>query len=321
MEYFTPKANMELQMYKDEMLNEVKRFGASDVSFLPFRAHGLNGDGMTEIGVACIPRFFLVTTQAGVKSMQFSLDGARERIMGQGRSTVQCVQACWTYNYTNGYTVVMRGPLTINVQIVATYPPAGPSHQGQPFTLKFSKFRFDIVHCEKTIALNAIHGERQSDRADRIVYPWVGGPPAPSSLTYPAYLEAKARAEAADPGNILIERATFPHEPVNSFGIPQASMRCLEVGYGSVHDQIARGMISFSHSQLAESVGIMEDLMVFSYGNDFGAFGAFFLFGPSNFYGVWTCELTFFGCLFLFGRGASQVYGELEGGGSDVGDG
>ncbi len=47
--------------------------------------------------------------------------------------------------------------------------------------------------------------------------------------------KVRARARAADENDdgieqrIVIDRATIPVEPVNAFGIPQATMRCLEV--------------------------------------------------------------------------------------------
>ncbi|KAF8628158.1 hypothetical protein AX17_006028 [Amanita inopinata Kibby_2008] len=52
---------------------------------------------------------------------------------------------------------------------------------------------------------------------------------------------------------IMIERSLIPGEPVNAFGIPQATMRCLE---------------------LAESVGQMSDLIVYSTENRLGPFEA-----------------------------------------------
>ena len=51
----------------------------------------------TEIGAPIFPRFFLVTTQSGVKSLTLSLDGAREWIYGPGHFVVECVAAVWTY--------------------------------------------------------------------------------------------------------------------------------------------------------------------------------------------------------------------------------
>ncbi|KAG6819458.1 hypothetical protein H0H93_011628 [Arthromyces matolae] len=95
-EYFTPKAIMKLTLWKDNQRNEAKPF---------------------DIGVPILPRFFLVTTQSGVKSMTLSIDGARERIYSAGHSTVECINAIWTYKYSNGYTVTLKGPLTVHVVV------------------------------------------------------------------------------------------------------------------------------------------------------------------------------------------------------------
>ncbi|KIM60837.1 hypothetical protein SCLCIDRAFT_72284, partial [Scleroderma citrinum Foug A] len=93
-EYFTPKANMKMTLWKDNQRVEAKPL---------------------EIGVPILPRFFLVTTQAGVRSMTLSLDGARERLCSQTHAAIECVSAVWTYKYSNGYTVTLRGPLTVHV--------------------------------------------------------------------------------------------------------------------------------------------------------------------------------------------------------------
>ncbi|KIM45777.1 hypothetical protein M413DRAFT_58609, partial [Hebeloma cylindrosporum] len=101
-EYFTPKAVMKLTLWKDNQRNEAKPF---------------------EIGVPILPRFFLVTTQSGVKSMTLSLEGARERFYAPGHVMVECVAAIWTYKYNNGYTVTLRGPLTARVIVTTSNPP------------------------------------------------------------------------------------------------------------------------------------------------------------------------------------------------------
>ncbi|KIK36838.1 hypothetical protein CY34DRAFT_93709 [Suillus luteus UH-Slu-Lm8-n1] len=69
-DYFTPTAIMKFTLWKDNQRNEAKPF---------------------EIGVPIQPRFFLVTTQSGVKSMTLSLDGARARLLSQHHAVVECV--------------------------------------------------------------------------------------------------------------------------------------------------------------------------------------------------------------------------------------
>ena len=70
-------------------------------------------------------------------------------------------------------------------------------------------------------------------------------------------LSAQAQAQADEDRKweeprVLIERAAIPGEPVNAFGIPQATMRCLE---------------------LAESVTAMADLIIFTNDTTLGPLG------------------------------------------------
>ncbi|KAF8169492.1 LIM-domain binding protein-domain-containing protein [Pholiota molesta] len=136
-EYFTPKAVMKLTLWRDSKRNEAKPF---------------------EIGVPILPRFFLVTTQSGVKSMSFTIDGARERTFGQNHSVVECVSAVWTYRYTNGYTVTLRGPLTVHV--IVGIGPGGT-------TLKFEDFQFDANLHDKFVAIDAILGTRAAESTEQ----------------------------------------------------------------------------------------------------------------------------------------------------------
>lgn len=148
-----------------------------------------------------------MTTQSGVKSMTLTLDGAREylissifcrlthphtgeRLFANGHAVVECVAAVWTYKYNNGYTVALRGPLTVHVVVTAVTPnpprgDAGPSSPlgpgggglsngvvagagagaggapaGQAFLLKFDDFQFDASFHDKYIALESIMGPR-----------------------------------------------------------------------------------------------------------------------------------------------------------------
>ncbi|KAK7061253.1 LIM-domain binding protein-domain-containing protein [Favolaschia claudopus] len=232
-EYFTPKAIMKLTLWRDSMKNEAKPF---------------------EIGVPILPRFFLVTTQSGVKSMSLTLDGARERLFQPGHAIVECVSAVWTFRYNNGHIVTLRGPLTAHLVICAAPPSqqpqgtpgsgnAGPSGQGagngsntQSYVLKFDDFEFDATSHEKYIALEAIAGTRRTEDGGQPGPPPASGPPANGA---PLVEEEKRWEEPRQ----IIENGSIPGEPVNAFGIPQATMRCLE---------------------LAESVGQMADLISFA---------------------------------------------------------
>lgn len=218
-----------------------------------------------------LPRFFLVTTQSGVKSMSLSLDGARERISGQGRSVIECVHAQWTYRYTNGYCVVLRGPLTVNMIIDAPRDPSGPPNpRGQPAqVLKFEDFHFDANAQEKFIAVDNIGGIRHNTPMyQREIHPWLpaeGHSPSLGPITPERQAELDhAEAQRWEEALVKLEEAEIPGEPVNAFGIPQATMRCLE---------------------LAESVMAMADLITYSEeikARSEGMFPFFFMERPAH---------------------------------------
>jgi len=153
--------------------------------------------------------------------MTLSLDGARERLYSTGHAIVECVTAVWTYRYNNGYTVTLRGPLTAHV-VMAPLPGPVTSPQQLPYTLKFENLQFDANYHDKYIALDSVLGPRT-----------IGSPgvrnaatPTPSGSMEQRREEDKKWEEP----RVTIERASIPGEPVNAFGIPQATMRCLEVG-------------------------------------------------------------------------------------------
>lgn len=164
--------------------------------------------------------------------MTLSLDGARERFYQQQQqhhTVVECVTAVWTYKYNNGYTVTLKGPLTAHVLVVANPPSPKnanlpPQQQPPNYTLKFENIQFDANLHEKSLTLDAIGGQRiiESPKTPRIRHP--ATPNATPNMT-----GTPREDERKDEPRIIIERATIPTEPVNAFGIPQATMRCLEV--------------------------------------------------------------------------------------------
>lgn len=326
--------------------------------------------------------------------MTLTLDGARERLYAYGHAIVECVAAVWTYKYNNGYTVALRGPLTVHVVVTAapstTTSPGqpggatpngiisntgpGPGGGGAPGTpggagagnilLKFEDFQFDASYHDKYIALESIMGPRsiespkgylpppsvttvgtgtpttantststtprlrnaqvrngapaaavgvtslsgplnsaassttmstnsspaingitgsttvsssspammngdlnESEADSKPPYPSSAHPYPVSSHLYPpsstsvpssAHLPSSAHPSASsgqsqwDEPRVLISQGFIPGEPVNAFGIPQATMRCLE---------------------LAESVAQMSDLIVFSKEEGLGPLG------------------------------------------------
>ncbi|KAI6040700.1 LIM-domain binding protein-domain-containing protein [Pisolithus marmoratus] len=206
-DFFSPKSLMKITLWKDNQRVEAKPL---------------------EIGYSILPRFFLVTTVAGVKSMTLSLDGARERLVNQAHAVVECVSAVWTYQYTNGYTVTLRGPLTVHILL---YPAAGPTPnppQQYAYSLKIEHFQFDANMHEKFISLDAISGNRVLE-APKTPRPRNNPTPTPNGA--PGTHRTEEDRQWEEP-RVLIHSASIPGEPVNAFGIPQVTMRCLELAEG-----------------------------------------------------------------------------------------
>ncbi|KIK21899.1 hypothetical protein PISMIDRAFT_680860 [Pisolithus microcarpus 441] len=206
-DYFTSRAVMKITLWKDNQKVEAKPL---------------------EIGYSILPRFFLVTTQSGVKSMTLSLDGARERLVDQAHAVVECVSAVWTYKYTNGYTVTLRGPLTVHILLYPTTGSSPTSPQQFQSWLKIGHFQFDANIHEKFISLDAITGNRiieppKTPRARN------NPTPTPNGASGAHRTEEDRQWEEH---RVIINNASIPGEPVNAFGIPQVTMRCLELAEG-----------------------------------------------------------------------------------------
>ncbi|KAF9268326.1 hypothetical protein L218DRAFT_893298 [Marasmius fiardii PR-910] len=236
-DFFTPKAIMKYTLWKDNQRTEAKVF---------------------EIGVPVLPRFFLVTAQSGVKSMTLTLDGARERIYDYGHAVVECVSAIWTYKFSNGYTVALKGPMTVHVVLTAAQPPnaSGHPHQmGGNYFLKFENFEFEARSHEKYIALEAIVGLRslESPRMARGGNGRHSVNGMPTSGSTDSVMDQQDEDKKWEEPRITIERGVIPGEPVNAFGIPQATMRCLE---------------------LSDSCADMADLIIFSAESNLGPLDA-----------------------------------------------
>lgn len=157
--------------------------------------------------------------------MTLSLDGARERLHFTNHAVVECVTAAWTYKYTNGYTVTLRGPLTAHIIMVPNpaRPPGAPTPQ-QPYSLKFESLDFNANFHDKSISLESISGIRSELSPSRT--PRIRNAPTPTAngITGPGDEHQKFEEP-----RVYYEQASIPGEPVNAFGIPQATMRCLEV--------------------------------------------------------------------------------------------
>ena len=171
--------------------------------------------------------------------MTLSLDGARERVVGPNRAIVQCTTAMWTFRYHNGYTVVLRGPFTAHVAVTRNATLDVSLSQPEPFTLKIDHIQFDSDVCEKHVAVDVIGGNRlnanqtaQIHHASTPIRTFTRyGAVAPPLLQQPQLLQVGQRdEERCEETRITYERAFIPADPVNAFGIPQATMGCLEVG-------------------------------------------------------------------------------------------
>ncbi|KAI6035644.1 LIM-domain binding protein-domain-containing protein [Pisolithus orientalis] len=255
-DYFTPKAVMKITLWKDNKKVEAKPL---------------------EIGYSILPRFFLVTTQSGVKSMSLSLDGARERLVTQTHGVVECVSAIWTYKYDNGYTVTLRGPLTVHILLL---PVPGSATQSFQCSLKIEHFQFDANLHEKFISLDAITGTRaiESPKTPRVRN---NPTPGPNGAPLPGSHRTEEDRQWEEP-RVLIRDASLPGEPVNAFGIPQVTMRCLEVSHQHAsNDSIFRDCDAL---QLAEGVSQMTELIAFARETDQG---------PRGSYGFWSQRSSF----------------------------
>ena len=140
--------------------------------------------------------------------MTLSLDGAHESVVGPNCAIVQCASAMWTYRYHNGYTVTLRGPFTASVAVIRNETLDGTEARTAPptFMLKLDHIQFDLNVFEKRVALDVIGGHQ---------------------LDTNNVLQLR---DSSTPTSIIYERAFIPADPVNAFGIPQATMRYLEVG-------------------------------------------------------------------------------------------
>lgn len=156
-----------------------------------------------------------MTVQSGVTAINFSLSGAIETRFSDGSlvTKVEVPRAAWTFTYSNGYTVTLRGPLTAQMRIIpGSFDWTRRQQLAQPgYALQFEHFQFDGEIIDKSLSLNVLSLPRASD--------------TPSSGTGQLENEDERREE---PRN-YIEHVFLPVEPVNAFGIPQATMRCLEV--------------------------------------------------------------------------------------------
>ena len=117
--------------------------------------------------------------------------------------------------------------------------------------MKFEHLQFDANVHHKLIQVDAIVG------------PKIGR--SPLIATFTPGMNGMGSQPDRTQDRIHYERSSIPGEPVNAFGIPQATMRCLEVCVRTrvpPVDDCSR--FSSPTFQLAESVAQMTDLIQFS---------------------------------------------------------
>ncbi|KAI0699811.1 LIM-domain binding protein-domain-containing protein, partial [Cytidiella melzeri] len=245
-DYFTTRAVFKFTLWKENQRLEAKPF---------------------EIGVPILPRFFLVTAQSGVRCMTLNLDGARERTAGATHAIVECVQAIWTYRYWNGWTITLKGPLTAHIIVVPNVPSVSPTHAPGSYTLKFDQLVFDATTYERLLSFDVLPLHLPlSPASQNTPLPEDEHQPAQNNEVYLVHTEHEDRWQC--------DNLTFPIPPINGFGIPQATMRCLEVSANAII--FASDDETELHTQLAESVVQMSDLIRFSNDKKLGPKGTFF---------------------------------------------
>ncbi|KAH8829934.1 LIM-domain binding protein-domain-containing protein [Flagelloscypha sp. PMI_526] len=241
-EHFAPSASMRMTLWKDNQSQEAKSF---------------------DVSAAILPRFFLVTSQSGVHSMSITLDGATERVESLVNNVqaivIECQDSSWIFRYTNGYVVTLRGSLLVRMLLNKkednhdSMDEFGPGMDGRRPSLggdaanlmgkkdvdwMFDQVIFDARGHEKYVSLASIRGIVGStgSGSEGASSPGAG---AMLGLEGPGTMAngvggmvngfGGGAGTGADDPHIVIENGSIPGEPVNAFGIPQPTMRCLEV--------------------------------------------------------------------------------------------
>lgn len=261
-EFFVPHASLSLNLHDTDS----KTNGAWSQLFrhpytIPTESKSKPADHkFLDVPMPVLARFFMLSVDAGVTSMSLNIDGAKEQLplphpqATQQCVTIECQNASWTYNYSNGYIVTLKGPLSaiISVQFPPMPTPTSPSssfpYHHHPLT-KIEHLKFDARKVVKAINVNAIVGQRAKDPVRRRmpVFKTEGSSRPGSSAGGGAGMGLRALGSSSNEstprsdeneerertagGELVIEiaDASIPTEPVNAFGVPGACMRCLEV--------------------------------------------------------------------------------------------
>lgn len=150
--------------------------------------------------------------------MSLAFNGARERLQDTNHCVIECPEAIWTFFFSSGYTVTLKGPFTAHIHASPHSPDLPPPIPGHPNkNLRIDEMHFEAKLQYKSVSLDAIQGNRMPEPHKPITPTPLGNP----------HMEEQIR-QLEDP-RIHIVNANLPGEPINAFGIPQATMRCLEV--------------------------------------------------------------------------------------------
>jgi hypothetical protein len=187
---------------------------------------GINFLSLIEIVPNVIAMLLLSSCQSGVSSVSLMLDGARERSVNLGTSIIESPTAQWVWRYYDGHVITLCG--TFSCQLSAYSVPS----DGLPYTLKIDSMSFDSTWHERMIILDAIHGTRGVENIQKTPTTIHGSPDNLSSSSTKSENHDWSPFEAEP--RVAIDHAVLPAEPINAFGIPQASMRCLEVRWLSL---------------------------------------------------------------------------------------
>jgi hypothetical protein len=194
--------------------------------------------------------------------MFFTFDALSERVDPTGGRVTLEGSASWTSKYQNGYVVVLKGPLLASLVLVPVATP-GPAVANQPQSLswRMDHLSFDALSCEKSVLIETVVGPSGSQDAR------FGGPDAALPGTPVTGMTNGSAPSREDddptPVPVKIEHAWVPGDPCNAFGIPQATMRCLEVCVDAVPRPDTKPQLRLMQfeQQLAESVDGMSMLI------------------------------------------------------------
>lgn len=161
-----------------------------------------------------------MTAQSGVQCMSINLDGARERIGSPTHGIVECVQAVWTYKYDDGWTIKLKGPMTAHVIVIPNTSTVPGGQATGSYTLKFDQIQFDAKNYERLLAIETFIPKIPLSPPEQ-------NTPLPEDEAHNN--EEPRRVQVGEKEYWQLNSVTVPVSPINAFGIPQATMRCLEV--------------------------------------------------------------------------------------------